>query len=164
MRMRRTLAYIVFASCVVLVVTKNRAADLGDDVRKGDWTIIAGPEHFRMLLQTDARLPARLKIYADPMQEKRQQGQQRQRHLPGPVPPQQRDRLQAIQTHKGTISANRREPQQWPPHQQPQLATSNNCNPATVSTNHRQPTGSDPVFGFAVLPGTSSKPPSSNHG
>lgn len=44
MRMRRTLAYIVFASCVVLVVTKNRAADLGDDVRKGDWTISKSDE------------------------------------------------------------------------------------------------------------------------
>ena len=35
MRMRRTLAYLVFASCVVFFVVKNRAAE----VRSGDWTI-----------------------------------------------------------------------------------------------------------------------------
>ena len=35
MRMRRTVAYLVFASCVLLVAVKNRAAD----VRSGDWTI-----------------------------------------------------------------------------------------------------------------------------
>ena len=35
MRMRRTLAYLVFASCVVVFVVKNRAAE----VRSGDWTI-----------------------------------------------------------------------------------------------------------------------------
>jgi len=35
MRMRRTLAYLVFACCVVLFVVKNRAAE----VRSGDWTI-----------------------------------------------------------------------------------------------------------------------------
>src|SRR6266568_3464181 len=35
MRMRRTLAYLVFASCVVLFVLKNRAAE----VHSGDWTI-----------------------------------------------------------------------------------------------------------------------------
>jgi hypothetical protein len=35
MRMRRTLAYLVFASLVLLVAVKNRAAD----VRSGDWTI-----------------------------------------------------------------------------------------------------------------------------
>ena len=35
MRMRRTLAYMVFACCVVLFVVKNRAAE----VRSGDWTI-----------------------------------------------------------------------------------------------------------------------------
>ena len=35
MRMRRTLAYLVFASCVLLVAVKNRAAD----ARSGDWTI-----------------------------------------------------------------------------------------------------------------------------
>jgi len=44
MRMRRTLAYIVFASCVVLLVTKNRAADLGNEIRKGDWTISKSDE------------------------------------------------------------------------------------------------------------------------
>jgi hypothetical protein len=35
MRMRQTLAYLVFASCVVVFVVKNRAAE----VRSGDWTI-----------------------------------------------------------------------------------------------------------------------------
>ena len=35
MRMRRTLAYLVFVSCVLLVAVKDRAAD----VRSGDWTI-----------------------------------------------------------------------------------------------------------------------------
>ena len=35
MRIRRTLAYLVFASCVVLFVIKNHAAE----VRSGDWTI-----------------------------------------------------------------------------------------------------------------------------
>ena len=35
MRMRRTLAYLVFASCVLVFVVKNRAAD----IRSGDWTI-----------------------------------------------------------------------------------------------------------------------------
>src|SRR6266571_1029943 len=35
MRMRRTLAYLVFASCVVVFVLKNRAAE----VHSGDWTI-----------------------------------------------------------------------------------------------------------------------------
>lgn len=35
MRMRRTLAYLVFASCVLLVALKNRAAD----ARSGDWTM-----------------------------------------------------------------------------------------------------------------------------
>jgi hypothetical protein len=35
MRMRRTLVYLVFASCVLLGVAKNRAAE----VRSGDWTI-----------------------------------------------------------------------------------------------------------------------------
>jgi hypothetical protein len=35
MRMRRTLAYLVFASCVLLFAVKNRAAEN----RSGDWTI-----------------------------------------------------------------------------------------------------------------------------
>jgi len=35
MRIRRTLAYMVFASCVVVFAVKNRAAEL----RSGDWTI-----------------------------------------------------------------------------------------------------------------------------
>jgi hypothetical protein len=44
MRMRRTLAYLVFASCVVLFVVKNRAADVGSEVRSGDWTISKSDE------------------------------------------------------------------------------------------------------------------------
>src|ERR1700689_2941580 len=40
MRMRRTLAYAVFASCVVLFVMKDRAAE----VRSGDWTISKSDE------------------------------------------------------------------------------------------------------------------------
>ena len=35
MRMRRTLVYLIFASCVLLVAVKNRAAEN----RSGDWTI-----------------------------------------------------------------------------------------------------------------------------
>jgi hypothetical protein len=40
MRMRRTFAYLVFASCVVLFVVKNRAAE----VHSGDWTISKSDE------------------------------------------------------------------------------------------------------------------------
>ena len=40
MRMRRTLAYLVFASCVVVFAVKNRAAEL----RSGDWTISKSEE------------------------------------------------------------------------------------------------------------------------
>src|SRR5215469_18345992 len=43
MRARRTLAYIVFALCIILLVTRNLAADR-DEVRKGDWTIIKSGE------------------------------------------------------------------------------------------------------------------------
>src|SRR5579871_6853395 len=43
MRARRTLAYIVFASCIILLVTRNLAADR-DEVRKGDWTITKSDE------------------------------------------------------------------------------------------------------------------------
>jgi hypothetical protein len=39
MRMRRTLAYLVFASCVVMFVIKNHAAESRGEVRSGDWTI-----------------------------------------------------------------------------------------------------------------------------
>src|SRR3974390_2567314 len=47
MRMRRTLAYLVFASCVVLFVVKNRApeflsqahGEVRSEVRSGDWTL-----------------------------------------------------------------------------------------------------------------------------
>lgn len=35
MRMRRTVAYLVFASCIFLIAVKNRA----EDIRSGDWTI-----------------------------------------------------------------------------------------------------------------------------
>jgi hypothetical protein len=35
MRMRRTLAYLVFASCILVPAVKNRAAE----IRSGDWTI-----------------------------------------------------------------------------------------------------------------------------
>src|SRR5258708_16982775 len=44
MRMRRTLAYLVFASCVVLFVVKNRAAEVGSEVRSGDWTVSKSDE------------------------------------------------------------------------------------------------------------------------
>ncbi len=40
MRMRRTLTYLVFASCIFVFVVKNRAAD----VRGGDWTISKSDE------------------------------------------------------------------------------------------------------------------------
>jgi hypothetical protein len=40
MRMRRTLAYFVFSSCVILFVVKDRAAE----VRGGDWTISKSDE------------------------------------------------------------------------------------------------------------------------
>jgi hypothetical protein len=39
MRMRRTLAYLVFALSVVGFVVKNRAADVDNKVHGGDWTI-----------------------------------------------------------------------------------------------------------------------------
>ena len=46
MRVRRTLAYLVFASCVVFFVVKNRAAEVrsNGDVRSGDWTISKSDE------------------------------------------------------------------------------------------------------------------------
>jgi hypothetical protein len=37
--MQRTLAYLVFASCVILGVVKNHAAAAPTEVRSGDWTI-----------------------------------------------------------------------------------------------------------------------------
>lgn len=43
MRMRRTLTYMVFASCLVLLVAKNRA-DTAKDARTGDWTISRSDE------------------------------------------------------------------------------------------------------------------------
>jgi len=44
MRMRRTLAYLVFASCVFLIVVKNRAADMKDAVRSGSWAVSKSDE------------------------------------------------------------------------------------------------------------------------
>lgn len=44
MRMTRTLAYIVFACSVLLVVVKNRAADLHDSGRSGSWAITKSDE------------------------------------------------------------------------------------------------------------------------
>lgn len=44
MRMRRTLAYTVFAVCIVLLVIKSRATGNGKDVRGGDWTIMKSEE------------------------------------------------------------------------------------------------------------------------
>jgi len=38
------LAYLVFASCVLLIVGKNRAADLGNEVRSGSWAISKSDE------------------------------------------------------------------------------------------------------------------------
>jgi hypothetical protein len=37
--MRRTLAYLVFACSVVVFAVKNQAAEVGSEVRSGDWTI-----------------------------------------------------------------------------------------------------------------------------
>jgi hypothetical protein len=44
MRMTRTLAYMVFASCVLFVVVKSRSADLHDSVRSGSWAITKSDE------------------------------------------------------------------------------------------------------------------------
>src|SRR5450755_4318928 len=44
MRMRRTLAYFVFACCVVLFVVKNRAAEASNQVHSGDWTLSKSEE------------------------------------------------------------------------------------------------------------------------
>ncbi len=44
MRMRRTFAYLVFASCVLLIVVKNRAAEIRDMVRSGSWAISKSDE------------------------------------------------------------------------------------------------------------------------
>lgn len=44
MRMRRTLAYFIFASCVLLIVVKNRAAELRNEVRSGSWAISKSDE------------------------------------------------------------------------------------------------------------------------
>ena len=42
--MRRTLAYIVFASCVILLVIKTRASDPSNDVHRGSWAISKSDE------------------------------------------------------------------------------------------------------------------------
>ncbi|HTS36586.1 MAG TPA: hypothetical protein VMH04_13005 [Candidatus Solibacter sp.] len=39
MRIRRTLAFLAFAACVLLLVAKDRAAEAKGDERSGDWTI-----------------------------------------------------------------------------------------------------------------------------
>src|SRR5579863_4827789 len=40
MRIRRTLAYLVFASCIVVLVVKNRVSEVrAAEPRTGDWTI-----------------------------------------------------------------------------------------------------------------------------
>src|SRR5215472_13034117 len=44
MRMTRTLACIVFVSCLLLIVGRNRAADLHDSVRSGSWAITKSDE------------------------------------------------------------------------------------------------------------------------
>ncbi len=46
MRIRRTLAYLVFASCVIIFVVKNRAAEISNEVpaRSGDWTLSKSDE------------------------------------------------------------------------------------------------------------------------
>ena len=44
MRMRRTFAYLVFASCVMLLVVKNRAADLKNEPHRGSWAISKSDE------------------------------------------------------------------------------------------------------------------------
>ena len=44
MRIRRTFAYLVFASCVLRAVVKNRAADVESQARSGDWTISKSDE------------------------------------------------------------------------------------------------------------------------
>lgn len=44
MRMGRTIAYLVFASCVLLLVIKSRAGDPGDEVRRGSWAVTKSDE------------------------------------------------------------------------------------------------------------------------
>ena len=48
MRMTRTLAYIVFASSVFLIVVNNQAAELHDSVRSGSWAISKSDEAGRV--------------------------------------------------------------------------------------------------------------------
>ena len=44
MRIRRTLAYLVFASCVLVIVVKNRAAEPSNEARSGSWAISKSDE------------------------------------------------------------------------------------------------------------------------
>jgi len=44
MRMGRTLAYLAFASCVLLFVVKDRAADLNGEEHRGSWAISKSDE------------------------------------------------------------------------------------------------------------------------
>jgi hypothetical protein len=44
MRMRRTLAYLILASCALLIVVKNWAAEGRDEVRSGSWAISKSDE------------------------------------------------------------------------------------------------------------------------
>jgi hypothetical protein len=44
MRMRRTLAYLVFASCVLLLVIKGRASDPKNEVHSGSWAVSKSDE------------------------------------------------------------------------------------------------------------------------
>ena len=44
MRMRRTLAYLVFASCVILLVIKSRAGNPRDEVQRGSWAVTKSDE------------------------------------------------------------------------------------------------------------------------
>jgi hypothetical protein len=53
MRMRRTLAYLVFASCVLVAALKSRTIEVRAEVRSGDWTIsksdLAGKVEFSLI-------------------------------------------------------------------------------------------------------------------
>ncbi len=44
MRMRRTLAYMVFATCTLVLVVKDRAADLEHEDHRGSWSISKSDE------------------------------------------------------------------------------------------------------------------------
>jgi len=44
MRIRQTLAYMILVSCVLLIVAKNRAAEVDQEVRSGSWAITKSDE------------------------------------------------------------------------------------------------------------------------